>query len=152
MDWRLFLTTFLAVFLAEMGDKTQLATMSLAASGSRWTVFGASAAALVTASALAVLGGELVARYVSPIWIRRAAGALFLVLGLVFLLRPADAAGDETNAGEANAGEANAGEANAGEANAGEASTDDASTDDASADHANADHATADPPHDPSAG
>lgn len=85
MDWRLFATTFLAVFLAEMGDKTQLATMTFAATGSRWVVFGASALALVATSALAVLAGEVVARYVSPVWIRRAAGILFLVLGVVFL-------------------------------------------------------------------
>ncbi len=86
MDWRLFATTFLAVFLAEMGDKTQLATMSFAATGSRWVVFGASALALVATSALAVLAGDVVARYVSPIWIRRAAGLLFVVLGVVFLV------------------------------------------------------------------
>ena len=86
MDWRLLATTFVAVFLAEMGDKTQLATMAFASSGSRWAVFAGSAAALVCASAIAVLAGELVARHVSPLWIRRAAGALFVVLGLVFLL------------------------------------------------------------------
>jgi len=60
--------------------------MTFAASGSRWVVFAASALALVATSALAVLGGEIVARYVSPIWIRRAAGALFIVLGVLFLV------------------------------------------------------------------
>jgi putative Ca2+/H+ antiporter (TMEM165/GDT1 family) len=86
MDWRLFGSTFLAVFLAEMGDKTQLATLSLAAGGSRRLVFAASATALVATSAIAVLAGDLVSRVLPPIWIRRAAGALFLAMGAVFLL------------------------------------------------------------------
>jgi len=88
MDWKLFSSTFLAIFLAEMGDKTQLATLSFAASGtSRWTVFGASALALVSTSAIAVMAGEVVARHVPPVWIRRAAGALFIVLGVWTLVR-----------------------------------------------------------------
>ena len=69
-----------------MGDKTQLATMSLAAEGSsRWTVFAASALALVSASALAVLAGEAITRAVPPVWIKRGAGLLFIVLGLLML-------------------------------------------------------------------
>jgi putative Ca2+/H+ antiporter (TMEM165/GDT1 family) len=86
MDWKLFASTFAAVFLAEMGDKTQIATLTLAAGGSRWVVFGAAAAALVATSAIAVAAGEIVARHVSPIWIRRAAGAVFLALGALYLL------------------------------------------------------------------
>jgi putative Ca2+/H+ antiporter (TMEM165/GDT1 family) len=85
MDWKLFAATFTAIFLAEMGDKTQLATMSLAAGSSRWTVFAGAALALVAASGLAVLFGEAVARLVPPAWIRRAAGVVFVVMGLVFL-------------------------------------------------------------------
>ena len=86
MDPRLFASTFFAVLLAEMGDKTQLATMSLAAEGSsRWTVFAASALALVSASALAVLAGEAITRAVPPVWIKRGAGLLFIVLGLLML-------------------------------------------------------------------
>jgi putative Ca2+/H+ antiporter (TMEM165/GDT1 family) len=86
MDWKLFASTFAAIFLAEMGDKTQLATLSLSAGGSRWVVFAASASALVATSAIAVLAGEAVSRVVPAVWIRRAAGALFLVLGAIFLL------------------------------------------------------------------
>ena len=88
MDWKLFGSTFLAIFIAEMGDKTQLATLSFASSGSsRWMVFAASALALVATSAIAVLAGEVVARYVPPIWIKRAAGALFIVLGILMFVR-----------------------------------------------------------------
>ncbi|MBK8255106.1 MAG: TMEM165/GDT1 family protein [Polyangiaceae bacterium] len=88
MDWKLFGSTFLAIFLAEMGDKTQLATLSFASSGSsRWTVFGASATALVATSAIAVIAGEAVARHIPPVWIRRAAGALFIALGVWTLVK-----------------------------------------------------------------
>jgi len=87
MDWRLFATTFGAVFLAEMGDKTQLATMSLTATSpsARWIVFAASALALVAASALAVLVGDVVGRWVSPGLVKRLAGGLFLLIGLWLL-------------------------------------------------------------------
>ncbi len=93
MDWKLFASTFLAIFVAELGDKTQLATLSLAAGGSsRWVVFAGSAFALIATSALAVLFGEALTRVISPVWIRRGAGVLFLVLGVLFLLAPAEAA------------------------------------------------------------
>jgi putative Ca2+/H+ antiporter (TMEM165/GDT1 family) len=90
MDWKLFVSTFAAVFLAEMGDKTQLATVSLAAGSSRWVVFAAAATALVATSAVAVVAGEAVARLVPAIWVRRAAGTLFIVLGVVYLLGRGD--------------------------------------------------------------
>ena len=87
MEWKLFASTFAAIFLAEIGDKTQLATLSLAAgSSSRWTVFAASALALVATSAIAVLAGEALTRAIPPIWLKRAAGVLFIVLGVVFLV------------------------------------------------------------------
>ena len=90
MDWKLFASTFVAIFLAEMGDKTQLATMSLSAGSSRWVVFAGAAAALVTTSAVAVLVGEGVARVVPQVWIKRGAGLVFVVLGLVFLFGKGD--------------------------------------------------------------
>ncbi|MCX8071797.1 MAG: TMEM165/GDT1 family protein [Candidatus Binatia bacterium] len=87
MDWKLFLSTFVAIFLAEIGDKTQLATLSLAVGGqSRWAVFLGAALALVATSAVAVLAGEAVTRWVSPSLLRRLAGVSFLLLGLWFLL------------------------------------------------------------------
>jgi Ca2+/H+ antiporter, TMEM165/GDT1 family len=87
MDLKLFLSTFGVVFLAELGDKTQLATLSLAASGrSRLAVFAGAAAALVLTSALGVLAGETVARVVPPVWIHRVAGVAFIVMGILLLI------------------------------------------------------------------
>ena len=87
MDLRLFGSTFLLIFLAELGDKTQIATLSLAASGkSRLAVFLGAAAALALTSALAVLLGEGLGRLVPQDWIRRAAGALFVALGILYLM------------------------------------------------------------------
>jgi putative Ca2+/H+ antiporter (TMEM165/GDT1 family) len=86
MNLRLFASAFGLIFLAELGDKTQLATLSLSASGeSRWTVFLAAASALVVTSAIGVVAGEAVARVVPPIWIKRAAGAAFVAMGGVLL-------------------------------------------------------------------
>ena len=87
MDLRVFATTFGLVFLAELGDKTQLATLSLAASsGQRWLVFAAAALALVLSSLLTVLLGEFLRTRVDPLWIQRAAAALFLALGAWMLI------------------------------------------------------------------
>ena len=87
MDLKLYFSSFLAIFLAEMGDKTQLATLSLAAGAkSRWAVFLGAATGLVLTSALAVLGGDVVSRWVPVVWVRRGAGVLFLVLGTLYLL------------------------------------------------------------------
>jgi putative Ca2+/H+ antiporter (TMEM165/GDT1 family) len=87
MDWKLFTSTFAAVFLAEMGDKTQLAAFALAGGGaSRWVVFAAASLALVATTAIAVIAGAAAGKYVPAIWLRRAAGVTFLVLGALFLL------------------------------------------------------------------
>ncbi|HLL55829.1 MAG TPA: TMEM165/GDT1 family protein [Myxococcaceae bacterium] len=93
MDWKLMGSTFIAVFLAELGDKTQLATFNLAAgSNSRWAIFIGSAAALVATSAIAVLAGEAVSRVIPPHWLKRVAGVAFVLIGVWFVLtatRPA---------------------------------------------------------------
>ena len=88
MDLKLFMTVFSTVFVAELGDKTQLTTLLYASDAShpKWTVFAASATALVLASALGVLGGALVAEYVSPKFIRWVAGLGFIVVGVAVIL------------------------------------------------------------------
>jgi len=86
MDFKLYFSTFFAIFLAEMGDKTQLATLSMAAGAkSRWPVFLGAACGLILTSALAVAGGEAVSRFIPAHWVRRGAGALFLILGVLYL-------------------------------------------------------------------
>jgi putative Ca2+/H+ antiporter (TMEM165/GDT1 family) len=83
MDWKLVGTTFAAVFVAELGDKTQLATLSFAASGqSRLSVFVGSSLALVATSAIAVVGGEALSKVVPPALLQRLAGVTFVVIGL----------------------------------------------------------------------
>ena len=87
MDLRSFLTTFGLVFLAELGDKTQLATMSMAATGGqKWLVFAAAALALVLSSLIAVLVGDALRSRVDPVLVQRAAAALFLILGSWMLI------------------------------------------------------------------
>ncbi|MFO7706734.1 MAG: TMEM165/GDT1 family protein [Desulfobacterales bacterium] len=83
MDLKLLLTTFGLVFLAELGDKTQLATFCFSADceDSRLSVFLGSAGALVLSSLIAVLLGAGVSRFVSPMAIKLGAGIFFLVVG-----------------------------------------------------------------------
>jgi len=60
MDWKVFLTIFAAVFIAELGDKTQLATMLFATDKevSKYTIFLAASAALIVATALGCFSGD----------------------------------------------------------------------------------------------
>jgi len=87
MDWRVFLTTFGVIFLAEMGDKTQLAAMTMAAQTKRpWAVFIGSALALTAVSAIGVVVGGVVGDYVPLIWVKRVAAIAFIVIGVFMLL------------------------------------------------------------------
>ena len=83
MDWKVFATVFGTVFLAELGDKTQLATMLFASknAGILWTIFIAASAALVLASAIGVAAGALVSQYVNPRYLSYAAGVGFIIIG-----------------------------------------------------------------------
>jgi len=83
MDFRVFATTFVTLFLAEMGDKTQLAAVSLAASTKRpLSVFLGGAAALAAVTGLGVLFGESLLRLVPEAYVRRGAALLFVAIGL----------------------------------------------------------------------
>jgi putative Ca2+/H+ antiporter (TMEM165/GDT1 family) len=86
MDWRVFLTTFGVIFLAEMGDKTQLAAMSMAAQTKKpWAVFIAAALALTAVSAIGVLVGSVLGNYLPLLWIKRVAAVAFIVIGVLIL-------------------------------------------------------------------
>ena len=88
MNLTLVASTFLTVFLAELGDKTQLATFALASEArSPLAVFVGAALALTSTSAIGALAGAAVGQAVPAIWVRRAAGVLFITLGLFYLLR-----------------------------------------------------------------
>jgi len=88
MDMKLFATVFFTIFVAELGDKTQLATLLYASDASqpKLTVFAASAAALVLSSALGVLAGALIADHANPKMIRWIAGLGFIAVGVWVLL------------------------------------------------------------------
>ena len=81
--WMAWLTTVSTIFMAELGDKTQLATMLFAADSplKPWQVFLASSVALVASSALAVLAGQWVSTFMPVATLRLAAGAGFILIG-----------------------------------------------------------------------
>ena len=89
MDAKLFLAVFGTIFLAELGDKTQLATLLYAADAHnpKLTVFAAAAAALVAAAAIGTLAGAVVSQYFDPKLLTRIAGVGFVLIGVWTLVR-----------------------------------------------------------------
>ena len=100
MEWKLLVTVFASVFVAEMADKTQLVTMLFAADRdvSKWTVFFGSASALVLTSAIGVLAGALLANkteFVDPglfSWHLSGELLVMVILGTLIGLIPAQRA------------------------------------------------------------
>ena len=87
MDLRVFVTTLGIIFLAEMGDKTQLAAMTMAAQTKKpWAVFLGASLALAAVSALGVLAGSVLGNYVPLEWVKRVAALSFIVIGVLMLL------------------------------------------------------------------
>lgn len=84
MDLKVLLTVFIAVFIAELGDKTQLATLLFAADKevSKFTVFVGASLALILASAIGVLAGGVVSQYVSEKYLHYIAGIGFVGIGI----------------------------------------------------------------------
>jgi len=89
MDWKLLSTVFASVFIAELGDKTQLATMLFASDKqiSKITVFAGASLALVVASAIGVLAGGVLSNYVSEKHLHYLAGIGFIAIGVWTLLK-----------------------------------------------------------------
>jgi putative Ca2+/H+ antiporter (TMEM165/GDT1 family) len=86
---RAYAIVFLSVFLAEIGDKTQLATVLFATDPelSRAGVLVAAAGALVTSTIIAVLAGTLIGDWVEPHRLRKLAALGFIAIGVVMLVR-----------------------------------------------------------------
>ncbi|MFA6015721.1 MAG: TMEM165/GDT1 family protein [Gallionellaceae bacterium] len=84
MSWTIFVTVFVSVFIAEMGDKTQLATMLFASDKevSKWTIFFGASLALIATSAIGVLVGSALSNYISEKQLHYMAGAGFVIIGL----------------------------------------------------------------------
>jgi putative Ca2+/H+ antiporter (TMEM165/GDT1 family) len=84
--WGIFTSTFLTIFLAEMGDKTQLATLLMSAeSQSPWVVFTGAAMALIATSLIGVLIGSWLSQRLSPKTLETAAGLLLIFISLSLL-------------------------------------------------------------------
>ena len=84
--WSIFSSTFFTIFLAEMGDKTQLSTLLIAAeSQSPWIVFAGAAIALIATSLLGVLVGYWLSHRISPKTMERSAGILLLFISVMLL-------------------------------------------------------------------
>ncbi len=89
MEYKVLFTVFTAVFIAELGDKTQLATMLFAADKevSKITVFLGAALALIVASGLGVLAGSVISKYVSERHLHYIAGIGFIGIGIWTLFK-----------------------------------------------------------------
>ena len=84
MNWTLFFSVFGTIFLAELGDKTQISTLIFSANtpAARWVVFAAAALALTATSAFGVLAGGWVSRVVGERLLNRMSGVVFIALGI----------------------------------------------------------------------
>lgn len=84
--WKSIVSAFLLVFLAELGDKTQLSTMLLASkSSSIWYIFAGASCALILSSLFGVLAGSVFHKYIPSSFIRYGSGAVFIVIGILLI-------------------------------------------------------------------
>ena len=87
MDWKIFLATFSAIFMAELADKTQLVGIGMSArSGKPVSVWLGSISAYMIVTALSVLIGVTLGKYLKPDVIRYAGASLFVVIGILMFL------------------------------------------------------------------
>jgi putative Ca2+/H+ antiporter (TMEM165/GDT1 family) len=87
MDWKIFGTAFLTLFLAELGDKTQLAVITMTASTeSKVSVFLGAALALVVVTLLGVLVGSVLVQWIPAEWLQRIVAVAFIVIGGLMLI------------------------------------------------------------------
>ncbi|TVQ19931.1 MAG: TMEM165/GDT1 family protein [Leptolyngbya sp. DLM2.Bin15] len=83
IEFKIFVSTFITIFLAELGDKTQLTTLLMSAeSQAPWIVFLGAGAALVTTSLIGVLVGRWLSNRVSEAVLEKAVGTLLIGISL----------------------------------------------------------------------
>jgi putative Ca2+/H+ antiporter (TMEM165/GDT1 family) len=88
MDWSIFWATFVTIFVAEIGDKTQFAAMAAASqSKTILPVLLATVLALALAGSMGVVMGSLIGKYVSPDKMKIISGALFILMGTWIILK-----------------------------------------------------------------
>lgn len=86
MGWKIFGTAFLTIFLAELGDKTQLAVITMtSATDSKLAVFLGAGLGLIAVTALAVIFGSVISQYVPAEWLGRIVAVAFIVIGILML-------------------------------------------------------------------
>jgi len=86
MDWKIFGTAFLTLFLAELGDKTQLAVITMTASTeSKISVFLGASLALIVVTGLGVLAGGVLSAWVPVEWLQRIVAVAFILIGVLML-------------------------------------------------------------------
>ncbi len=86
MDWKIFGTAFITLFLAELGDKTQLAVITMTAdSKSTLSVFLGASLALIVVTLLGVLLGGMLSAYIPTEWLQRIVAVAFIVIGMLML-------------------------------------------------------------------
>ena len=87
MDWKILGTAFVTLFLAELGDKTQLAIITMSAkTESKLAIFVGASLALVFVSLLAVLFGGLLTQFIPTEWLQRIVAVAFILIGILMLL------------------------------------------------------------------
>ena len=87
MDWKIFFTAFGTIFLAELADKTEIAVLSLTAkTKSPWPIFWGAMFAFAVATSLAVLFGDVVAKFVPENILRMVSAGIFITIGILTLL------------------------------------------------------------------
>ncbi len=89
MELKVFLTVCLTVFIAELGDKTQLATMAFATNRevSAWMIFFAASVGLTLAAGLGVIAGSTLSEFINPRMLAMSGGVLFLVIGAITIYK-----------------------------------------------------------------
>lgn len=86
MEWKIFWTAFATLFIAELGDKTQLAVFAMTAKTKAIiSVFLGASLALVIVTLLGALAGGFVSQYVPAEWVQRVAAVIFIAVGVLML-------------------------------------------------------------------